>query len=152
MDESVMYLMVTNMKNIILLGIFIVCCAACKKEETSQPVQQTPYELWRSQNLHNYSVDQSRSCFCPHRGELLRITVRSDTIADVIRISDNSIVSYPYYVSIDSLFGIIQYSKTDSLVIRYNAQYGYPEFLDVDPQLHPIDGGFLLETSNLKVP
>jgi hypothetical protein len=83
MDESVMYLMVTNMKNIILLGIFIVCCAACKKEETSQPVPQTPYAQWRSQNLHDYTVDQSRTCFCPHGSELVRITVRSDTIAGV---------------------------------------------------------------------
>jgi len=129
----------------------IVWCAACKQEQASQPVLQTPYEQWRSFNLHNYTIDQSRSCFCPHGGELMRITVRSDTIAGVVRISDTSIVTYPYFVSIDSLFGIIRYLKTDSLVIRYNVQYGYPEYLDVDPQLHPSDGGYLLETSNLHI-
>ena len=142
----------TKIKKIFILGIMIVWCAACKQEQASQPVLQTPYEQWRSFNLHNYTIDQSRSCFCPHGGELMRITVRSDTIAGVVRISDNSIVLYPYYVSIDSLFGIIRYLKTDSLVIRYNVQYGYPEYLDVDPQLHPSDGGYLLETSNLHIP
>ena len=142
----------TKIKKIFILGIMIVWCAACKKEQASQPVHQTPIEQWRSFNLHNYTIDQSRSCFCPHGGELMRITVRSDTIAGVVRISDNSIATYPYFVSIDSLFGIIRYLKTDSLVIRYNVQYGYPEYLDVDPQLHPSDGGYLLETSNLHIP
>lgn len=71
------------MKNIFLLGIFLLCFAACKKEQASQPVPQTPYAQWRSQNLHDYTVDQSRTCFCPHSSELVRITVRSDTIAGV---------------------------------------------------------------------
>ena len=135
-----------------LLGILILCCLGCTKEQISQPVQLTPYEQWRSLNLHSYTIDQSRSCFCPHAGEIVRITVRSDTIASVIRISDASIVTYPYYVSVDSLFGVIQDPSTDSLIIRYNPQYGYPEYLDVNPQLHPVDGGFLYETSNLQVP
>jgi hypothetical protein len=140
------------MKNLFLVGILIGCCIACNKDQTSQPVQQTPYEQWRSHNLHDYTIDQHRSCYCPHAGELVRITVRSDTIARVIRVSDTSIVQYPYYITIESLFRIIQNSKTDSLVVRYNAQYGYPEFLDVNPQQHPYDGGELYETSNLQIP
>jgi hypothetical protein len=140
------------MKIIILLGLSLICSLGCKKEQSSQPIQQTPYEKWQSQNFHNYTIDQKRSCFCPHGGELIRITVRSDTIAQTIRISDTSIVTYPFCFTIDSLFGIIRNSMTDSLVIRYNNKYGYPEYLDVNPQLHPVDGGFLYETSNLQVP
>ena len=90
--------------------------------------------------------------FLPVAGELMHIIVRSDTIASVIRISDLSIVTNPAYISIDSLFGIIRNSKTDSLVIRYNTQYGYPEYLDVNPHLHLLDVGYLYETSNLQVP
>jgi hypothetical protein len=82
----------------------------------------------------------------------MRITVRSDTVAQIKRVSDASVITFPYYLTIDSLFGIIRNSKTDSLVIRYNDQYGYPEYLDVNPQLHPLDGGVLYETSNLQVP
>jgi uncharacterized protein YbaR (Trm112 family) len=141
-----------DVKNIFLFGLLLLCCPACQKELVSQPEQLTAYEQWRSHNLHHYTIDQSRSCFCPHAGELVRITVRSDTIARVIRISDSSIVTYPFFLSIDSLFGIIRNNKTDSLVIRYNAQYGYPEYLDVDPQQHPVDDGYLYETSNLQIP
>ena len=140
------------MKTIILFGILLICCSACKKEQSSQPPQLTPYEKWQSRTFHDYTIDQKRSCFCPHAGELVRITVRSDSVAQVIRISDTAVVTYPLYLTIDSLFAIIWNSRSDSLVIRYNDQYGYPEYLDVNPQLHPVDGGFLYETSNLHVP
>jgi len=131
-------------------SIFL-CLIACKEEQVSEADPKTPYELWLSQNLHNYSIEQSRYCFCPDAGELVRIYVSSDTISSVIRVSDNSIVENPYYFTVDSLFGIIRNSQNDSLVIRYNSQYGFPEFLDINPQFHPIDGGVLYETSNLQI-
>ena len=141
-----------KMKIIILFGLSLISCLGCKKEQSSEPVQQTPYENWQSQNFHNYTIDQNRSCYCLHGGELMRITIRSDTVAQIKRISDASVITFPYYLTIDSLFGIIRNSRTDSLVIRYNDQYGYPEYFDVNPQLHPLDGGVLYETSNLQVP
>ena len=52
----------------------------------------------------------------------------------------------------DSLFAIIRNSKGHSLIVRYNVQYGYPEYLDVNLQVHPVDGGYLYETSNLQIP
>ncbi|HEX9252762.1 MAG TPA: DUF6174 domain-containing protein [Ignavibacteriaceae bacterium] len=123
---------------------------SCNKEQVSESNAITSYELWRSKNFHNYSIDQSRSCFCPDAGELVRITVRSDSIFSVIKISDNSVITSSHYFTVDSLFGIINNSGNDSLAVRYNAFYGYPEFLDINPQLHPVDGGVLYETSNLQ--
>jgi hypothetical protein len=85
----------------------------------------------------------------------MRITVRADTIASVVNLSDSSTVSSPIstlYLTVDSLFGIIRYSTTDSLVIAYDETYGYPEKLDINPQLHPVDGGVLYITSNLRIP
>ncbi len=139
------------MTKIYLMIFVFLCCVACNKQQVSEPDLQTSYELWLSQNLHNYSIDQMRDCFCILTGELVRITIRSDTIFSVIKISDTTIVTYPIYFTVDSLFGIIRNSKDDSLVIRYNAQYGYPEFLDINPQLHPVDGGILYKTSNLQI-
>jgi len=141
-----------TLKIIILLSFSLICCRGCKKEQSSQLVQQTPIQKWQSQKFHNYTIDQNRSCYCLHGGELMRITIRSDTVARVIRVSDASVVTVMYYLTIDSLFGIIRNTRTDSLVIRYNDKYGYPEYLDVNPQLHPQDGGVLYETSNLQVP
>jgi len=134
-----------------LIMVVLLFCISCRKEQVSEPVQVTPYQFWRSQNLHSYSINQRRSCFCPDGGEVVRITVRSDTISSIIRVSDTSVVTNPFYLTVDSLFGIIRNCETDSLVVRYNKQYGYPEYLDMNPQLHPVDGGVLYETSNLQI-
>ena len=139
------------MVRILLIFLIISFCTSCKKEQISEPIKQTPNELWLSKNIHNYSIDQIRSCFCPDAGQMVRITVRSDTIFSIIRLSDNSIITTPFYYTVDSLFGIIKYSEGDSLEIRYNSALGFPEFLDINPQLHPVDGGVLYQTSNLQI-
>jgi len=136
------------------IGILLFSLLGCK-EQTSQPDPLDPFDRWKSYNYHDYTIDQVRMCFCPDGGQTMRITVRSDTVSFVRKLSDSSQVLYPassFYLTVDSLFAIIRASKTDSLVITYNAQYGYPERLDINPQLHPVDGGVLYQTSNLHIP
>ena len=135
-----------------LLGIFMVTCSSCNKGGVTQPTFQSAFQEWQSHNLHDYMIDQNRTCYCVYGGQLMRVVVRADTVGSVTKISDSTMITSPYYLSIDSLFGIIRNSKGDSLVVRYNADYGYREYLDVNPQLHPVDGGVLYETSNLHVP
>jgi len=139
------------MVRIFLIFLVLLFCTSCKQEQVAGPDTKTSYELWRSKNLHNYSIDQIRSCFCPDAGQSVRITVRSDTIFSIIKISDNHIITSPIYFTVDSLFGIINNSENDSLVVKYNTDYGFPEFLDINPQWHPVDGGVLYETSNLQI-
>ncbi|RPI06035.1 MAG: hypothetical protein EHM64_04375 [Ignavibacteriae bacterium] len=83
----------------------------------------------------------------------MRLTVRSDTVVSVIRISDGTGLSFPEaqpYWSVEQLFDNIR-NLQDSMVIRYNDQYGYPEYLDIDPAGHPVDAGALYRTSNLQI-
>ena len=138
---------------VVAIGLFT--CKETTTHPSAQPLPADPYERWNSYNLHNYTFDQIRACFCIDGGEKMRVTVRSDTVVKVVRLSDGSEVQYPrfaFYFTIDSLFGLIRHSMGDSLVIFYNSQYGYPEQLDINPQSHPVDGGVLYETSNLQVP
>ena len=139
------------MIRIIFIFLFLLFITSCKKEQVVEPNTKAAHELWRSKNLHNYSIDQIRSCFCPDAGQSVRITVHSDTIFSIIKISDNSVITYPFYFTVDSLFGIINNSENDSLVTKFNIEYGFPEFLDINPQLHPADGGVVYETSNLQI-
>ena len=139
------------MVRVFLYFLILLFFTSCNKEQVAEPDTKTSYELWRSKNLHNYSIDQIRSCFCPDAGQSVRITVRSDTIFSIIKISDNHIITSPIYFTVDSLFGIINNSENDSLVVKYNTDYGFPEFLDINPQWHPVDGGVLYETSNLQI-
>jgi hypothetical protein len=136
------------------LCILLLCFVGCQ-DQGAQPVPVDPYARWKSFGIHEYSIDQAHVCFCPESGLATRITVRSDTIVSVVRLSDGSAVSYPlsqYYLTVDSLFGIILNPGSDSLVVTYDEIYGYPKTLDVNPQLHPVDGGILYLTSNLHVP
>lgn len=83
----------------------------------------------------------------------MRITVLSDTIHSVMRISDGYALSSSeskIFMSIEQLFEYIDHSK-DSLIINYNDHYGYPELLDINPQLHPVDGGVLYKTTDLQI-
>lgn len=139
------------MKTILSYLSLIIVFSGCN-EQTNGPGAATPYERWRSQNIHNYTIEQVISCFCSNGGKRVTVTVLSDTVFSVVNISDSTVVPYPLskqYLSIDSLFGIIRYSTKDSLVYTYHAQFGYPDFLDINPQQHPVDGGALYETSKL---
>jgi len=136
------------------VGILLVLVVGCK-DSGDQPLPPNPYDTWRSYNLHSYTIDQVRDCFCPEAGQAMRIRVRSDTIASVVRLSDGSLVTLPeskFYLTVDSLFAIIRSGTADSLVVSYDEEYGYPKTLDINPQLHPVDGGVLYTTSNLQVP
>ena len=136
------------------IGILFLCFLGCK-EQTSQPLSLDPYERWRSYNLHDYTVDQIRSCYCPDGGKVVRIAVRSDTITSVRKLSDGSLVPYPrsrQYLTVDSLFGIIRNPGLDSINVTYDTTYGYPDMVDINPQQHPVDGGELYQTSNLQIP
>ena len=141
------------MRIILALVALVLSFAACKEQTTQSP--SDPYERWLSYRLHDYTIDQVRSCYCPDGGQLVRLTVRSDTVARAVRVSDGVALSYaearPYF-AVDSLFGIVHNPPGDSLVVKYDAVFGYPEYLDIDPQQHPVDGGVLYTTSNLRVP
>ena len=141
------------MKNIFLIAILIFIIAGCD-EQTNLPLSFAPYEVWQSYNLHNYTIEQIRSCYCINGGQRMKVTVRSDSVYSVMRLSDSAIMTRSIsklYLPIDSLFKIIRNSKTDSLVITYDSKYGYPNKLDINPQLHPVDGGVMYETSNLQI-
>ena len=139
---------------ILSIGFIFLCLWACK-EQATQPLQSDPYARWKHFGYQNYTFDQTRTCYCINGGEAMRVTVRSDTVSNVMRLSDSSMLSPAdsrSYLTIDSLFGLIHAAKFDSVVIRYHATYGYTERLDIDPQAHPWDGGVLYVSANLRVP
>lgn len=124
------------------------------KDNSSGPIYFSQYELWCSYNIHDYTIDQIRYCYCINGGKKMRVAVQSDTIFSVTKISDSSIIPFPYsrqYLTIDSLFGIIQNSRFDSIVVTYAPKFGYPVKVDINPQMHPTDGGIMYLSSNLQI-
>lgn len=133
--------------------IFSVVVLAGCTETTDAPGPASPYDLWRSQNIHSYTMEQVRSCFCVDGGTRMKVTVKADTVFSVIRLTDSSIVPYPssaQYLSIDSLYAVIRHPSSDSLVVEYHSSMGYPTSVDINPQFHAVDGGVLFEISNVQ--
>jgi hypothetical protein len=133
---------------ILILWTIIPAC-----DHANEPQPSISFERWKALGLADYSVDQRRSCFCLEGGSVMRLSVRGDSVTRVVRLSDSTEIFPPIarlYMTIDSLFGVIRARQYDSIVVRYNPEYGYPEFLDIDPQLHPVDGGALYETANVR--
>jgi hypothetical protein len=139
---------------VVLMATLTIMFASCKQDsQTDFSGISDPYERWKAYNIQHYSIDQIRACFCPDGGQTMRIEIQSGRVVSVIRLSDSSVVtnaSPALYLTVDSLFAIIRNRTTDSLVVTYNAMYGYPEKLDINPQAHPYDGGVLYQTSNLR--
>ena len=131
------------------MSVLVLFLSGCKDQGFD------PFARWRSYDPPDYTIDQVRMCFCQLAGQTVRISVRADTIASVVNLSDGSEVSNSmarWYLTVDSLFRVIRNTSRDSLVITFNETYGYPEMLDINPQLHPVDGGVLYRTSNLRIP
>jgi hypothetical protein len=84
----------------------------------------------------------------------MRVVVVADSVSSITRISDGRDLTSDErtaYFTIDSLFGLIHSGAGDSIVVRYDETFGYPTYLDINPQLHPVDGGVLYQTSDLMV-
>ena len=130
-----------------MLGMAFISCDTT----SNAPAAADPYSVWQAQGLHDYSFEQTRTCFCPDAGKAVKIIVRADTIASVSLVSDGAEVPremYVAYKTVGQMFTLI-HSGTDSVIVRYHASLGYPEYLDVDPQFHAVDGGALYETAKL---
>ncbi|MGE5351753.1 MAG: DUF6174 domain-containing protein [Acidobacteriota bacterium] len=140
---------------LIFLLIPLLIAAGCNKEQVLQSDENDSYAKWSSYGYHNYTVDQTRQCYCINGAEAMKVVVRNDTVMSVTRLSDNKELSHSearWYMPVDSLFKKILNPGHDSIVVSFNLKYGYPEKVDINPQLHPVDGGVLYLTSNLRIP
>jgi hypothetical protein len=111
---------------------------------------------------YDYSIEQSRSCFCPHSSEKIKLFVRADTIADAILLTDNSHLSnvaWEPYRTIKGLFNEIAYwdSVRFKVSVSYDRVYHYPSIISVDPKPFRVndstisvmtDVGFTIQTQN----
>ncbi|MFZ4621434.1 MAG: DUF6174 domain-containing protein [Bacteroidota bacterium] len=141
------------MKTLLFLLVSAFLLSSCD-DQTSQPGSVDPYASWLSRGIHDYTIEQMNICYCVKGGMMMKLTVRADTVVQVMKLSDSTVLSpvdAKFYHSVKDMFDIIHNPGKDSLVVQYNSEFGYPEKLDINPQQHPYDGGVLIESSNLRV-
>lgn len=108
----------------------------------------------RSTTLSDYSIDQARYCFCPRYGDLMRIAVRSDSIASIVDLAADTILSRSFwggYRTIRGLFEEIARQDTSLWIVEVtmDSTNTYPTRLSIIPRAKITDVGILYVTSNL---
>lgn len=124
------------MRNTILIGTIIVIgfllLVGC--ESSTMIVDRKP----ASYDPANCIIEQSRNCFCMHGGELVRLTVRNDSIVSGIFTEDNCQLTpeeLNTYLTINDLFSFIETVRNShpaELDVDYDSLYGYPCHVYVD--------------------
>ena len=97
-------------------------------------------QLWISSQPNNYTLIYYRTCFCPnHR---FRVTVTNGEIVEVFEIDqfNETVRAYPTdefenFLTIDDFFALVTdlNASVDSLKVYYDASFGFPSQIDVDP-------------------
>lgn len=99
---------------------------------------------WAANGFAAYRYRFERTCFCSPAHLSARVTVRGDTVAalDDVRANGTPIQDTHHIVdrdmtrSIEQLFDIIRAAERttiDSVAVTYDARYGHPKTLFVDP-------------------
>lgn len=115
-----------------------------------------PVKRWQAYGITEYSLLQTRTCFCADGGKKFLITVRSGGIASVVDPTDGGVLAagrWADFKTIPDLFvliGSIDTTKAASLQVSYDSRYGYPVRVFVDPSLQMADEEYGFETEIVK--
>jgi len=115
-----------------------------------------PQKRWEAYAMEDYDMYQSRTCFCADGGKRLVITVRSGSIVNIVDPSDGSALPadrWGAYKTIPDLFTLISSIDTTSVAsfqVSYDARYGYPLRVFVDPSRQIADEEYGYETALLQ--
>lgn len=95
-------------------------------------------QRWASARLRNYEFEYHLACFCTQEStQRVRITVRNDAVAGVVRTSDGLPVGSTTgpWPTIADLFALIDRElarRPARLDVAYDATYGYPRSIILD--------------------
>ena len=159
------------MKKTMKKNVIVILCTAflvtCKDmgTGTQYPTQgisedhsdiADPYARWQAYHLTSYVIDEQHSCFCAYGGEVCRVCVRDNKVIDVIKKSDGTSIfaQMPQtFKTVDELFALASSINPDSVasvVIQYDARFGFPKLISVNPRLQIADEEYAYYTQNIE--
>jgi hypothetical protein len=112
-----------------------------------------PAKRWDAYAIADYSMLQARDCFCIDGGKKFLVTVKSGNITSIVDPTDGSVLArdrWGAYKTIPDLFALVQSidpAKVASLQVSYDARYGYPLRVFVDPSSQIADEEYGYETA-----
>jgi hypothetical protein len=157
----------SNLLPAVVLPVLFTCLTGCKDVGTennyiAKPIEEDhstitdPYARWQAYGLTSYVIEQENSCFCPYGAEMCKVYVRDNKIVDVIKKSDGKSIYAEMprrYKTVEELFalaGSIHPDSVASLVIQYDARFGYPSVIAVDFSIQMSDEEYAYRSQNIE--
>jgi hypothetical protein len=129
----------------ILLICLVALLTACSSAE--RQAFEKNHALWEAQAIPHYRLHFKMGCMCPWYN-LMPLTVEVQDGQIVSMIAKNGGDTTPYqdtfrrYAPIENLFGTIDSAiskRVDKLVVQYDARYGFPSSIVIDPSRRVYD-------------
>ncbi len=151
------------MKKKMMLGVllsFAVYITACENvvrtNENSEI--EDPRERWEAWELSDYSIEQSRLCFCLGPHGFVKLTVENGEITEGKEVENGAAVPQDrlqYFQTVDEVFDWIEQEnartpKPAKLTVEYDEKYGYPTKIEYDFSLMIADDELWIEMRSLK--
>jgi hypothetical protein len=107
--------------------------------EAQQPSRTSPndddraaLQKWRSRGSASYLVTETVTCFCPGTSEPVSVSVNQGRPGP-------QPTGRPAALTVDQLFAKITANRTGQFVAAYDADFGYPVYVRIDPDPEAID-------------
>ena len=149
--------MVIRIISIILIASLLMACSDKGVDpEASQDLEENETK-WQSQGLTNYQINTQRLCFCDADSvREITIIVRDNEVSEAFYTDSGDYLPadrLEHLRTIDEHFEVIHDAinrDAFSLVIEYNATFGYPSLIDIDYSEGMADDEVTYRLSNLQ--
>jgi hypothetical protein len=147
------------MHNTYIAGLILLILTGCGAEDTGGDQQQldTNRALWLSKGITDYRFTYQESCFCSPE-EKIQIIVKDRLLDSAVYSPSNVPVTNERLQDVKTLpeyFAVIQSAIDDdalSVVVDYDADYGFATRISIDPDESMIDGGVVYTLGEFDVP
>ncbi len=97
-----------------------------------------PQKRWQAYGVQDYSLLQTRTCFCDNGGKAFLVTVRQGSIANVVDPANGGNVppeKWGEFKTVQGLFDLLKSvdsTKVATVSASYDTLYGYPRIILLD--------------------
>jgi hypothetical protein len=123
--------------------------AGCGVLEPSGPMDRLRQarERWEASGIRDYRLTVGRLCFCLEQAATrVIVEVRNGAVASRTYLDSGAVVEPQWtalYPGVPGLFRVIEDAirNGSQLEVRYHSALGYPQSIEIDEDLRPVDGG-----------
>lgn len=143
---------------LIVMALILTACASANALGNKSEIEQNK-DKWQNAGISHYRFNVAISCFC----------IFSQDMPLVIEVQDGKVISMAFqngkeidpsftelfnkYATVDKIFAEIEAAQNggaDSVVVKYDATYGFPTEVTIDVEQQAADDELYLTISNFE--